>query len=364
MKILLLEPFFTGSHKQWAEGYRENSKHDIEIWSLSGHHWKWRMHAGAISFSLRSQEMDAPDVILATDMLDISAFCGMLPPSWKEVPIVAYFHENQLTYPWSSADPDIRLKRDRHYAFINYTSALAADEVWFNSAFHHDSFLQELPDFLNAFPDEKNLHTVEMIGNKSKVMHLGFDFNWLDMLDGIERVPNRIVWNHRWEYDKNPDTFFNILMELKKEGLAFELVVLGQEFTDCPQIFAFAREVLEEEIVHWGYATSRDEYMRLLASCSVIPVTSNQDFFGISAVEAIACGITPLLPLRLAFPEHITEESCFYTSDQELKDKLRDVLSSTKPCPQLSSEVLKYSWKKVAPMYDHRIEEIVRFPGK
>ena len=51
MKILILEPFFTGSHQQWAEGFQKHSTHQVEILSLSGHHWKWRMHGGAIALA-------------------------------------------------------------------------------------------------------------------------------------------------------------------------------------------------------------------------------------------------------------------------------------------------------------------------
>ena len=47
MKILLIEPYFTGSHKQWAEGYKSYSKHEVKILSMKGQFWKWRMHGGA-----------------------------------------------------------------------------------------------------------------------------------------------------------------------------------------------------------------------------------------------------------------------------------------------------------------------------
>ena len=49
MKILILEPFFTGSHKDWAEGFKFHSKHEVQILSLPGRFWKWRMHGGAIT---------------------------------------------------------------------------------------------------------------------------------------------------------------------------------------------------------------------------------------------------------------------------------------------------------------------------
>ncbi len=51
MKILILEPFFSGSHRQWAEGYQRHSRHEVEILSLKGRHWKWRMFGGAVSLA-------------------------------------------------------------------------------------------------------------------------------------------------------------------------------------------------------------------------------------------------------------------------------------------------------------------------
>mgnify|MGYP000456988033 CR=1 FL=1 len=37
--------------------------------------------------------------------------------------------ENQITYPWSPQDEDVKYQRNNQYGFINYTSALAADQV-------------------------------------------------------------------------------------------------------------------------------------------------------------------------------------------------------------------------------------------
>ena len=68
-KILLIEPYFTGSHKSWAVDYQANSSHTIEIISLPGKFWKWRMHGGAITLADQFMKMNfIPDLILATDM--------------------------------------------------------------------------------------------------------------------------------------------------------------------------------------------------------------------------------------------------------------------------------------------------------
>ena len=145
MKILILEPFFTGSHKKWTNEFQFHSKHEIEILSLPGRFWKWRMHGGAITLAKLYQNIKYnPDLILATDMLNLPVFKSLINST---APIALYFHENQFTYPWSTNDPDFILKRDQHYGFINYSSALMANKIFFNSQFHLKSFFNGLKIF-------------------------------------------------------------------------------------------------------------------------------------------------------------------------------------------------------------------------
>jgi len=130
----------------------------------------------------------------------------------------------------------------------------------------------------------------------------------------------RILWNHRWEYDKNPTLFFDTLVSLSEQGVQFELVILGSATSKVPDIFKSSMEKLAGRIIHSGYLDSKDDYNQMLQSCTHLPVTSNQDFFGISAVEAIAQGCIPLLPKRLAFVEHLDPSlypHYFYTSEEE-----------------------------------------------
>lgn len=71
MKITLIEPFFSGSHRAWAEGFARHSSHDVEILRLSGAYWKWRMHGGAVTLARRFLDRHAPpDLLLVSDMLD------------------------------------------------------------------------------------------------------------------------------------------------------------------------------------------------------------------------------------------------------------------------------------------------------
>ena len=259
LNIVLIEPFYSGSHKSWAEGYKKNSQHDISIISLKGIYWKWRMHGGAITlakmFNQHMEKRGRPDLIMVTAMLNLPVFESFA--NIQDMPIISFFHENQLTYPWSTQDRDKRKNRDHHYGFINYTTALRSDTIMFNSNFHRNSFINALKKFLKQFPDHNELSNVNIINKKSVVSYLGLDLKRFNKHKRLTKnhIPI-ILWNHRWEYDKNPKDFFDSLKKIKVEGIKFNLVILGEEFETEMEVFSNARTFFSDEIIHMGYCKS------------------------------------------------------------------------------------------------------------
>ncbi|MBT8214185.1 MAG: DUF3524 domain-containing protein, partial [Acidimicrobiia bacterium] len=47
MRVLLVEPYYAGSHRAWADGYVASSRHDVSLLTHDARFWKWRMHGSA-----------------------------------------------------------------------------------------------------------------------------------------------------------------------------------------------------------------------------------------------------------------------------------------------------------------------------
>ena len=323
------------------------------------------MHGGAVTLADRLLAAEQPfDAILATDMLDLSTLLALTRRRTADLPVVLYMHENQLTYPWSPQDRDAATDRDRHYAFINLVSALAADRVVFNSIFHRESFLGELTGFVHGFPDHRP--AVDHLGDRSEVIVPGVDFRELDAArpDAIERFDRPLLlWNHRWEYDKAPQPFFEALFELQDRGVEFRLAVFGERMGSWPDIFDVARDRLSDRIVHWGHVADRSDYIAWMWRADILPVTSVQDFFGLSIVEAMACDVFPLLPHRLAYPEHIDpayHRTFFYDDHRDLVNRLQRLIFDVALPRKMDvrRHIARYDLNTVIHQYDDLFDRI------
>lgn len=351
LSILAIEPYMAGSHRAFLEGLQDNSRHRIDIWGLPGRKWKWRMRASAINFARKLEALhEPPDLFLASDYLDVAAFRALMPARFREVPLLTYFHENQLTYPVKDES-----ERDYQYVFTNITTCLASDRILFNSEFHREDFLSALEGFFRRMPDHVPAGVEPAIRARSGVQHLG-----ISTLAPQRKGPREaggapkaltVIWNHRWEYDKNPELFFETLFELDAAGVDFKLIVLGENFRDSPPIFEEARHRLADHVTHFGFTHDREEYSRLLREADVVVSTSIHEFFGLAVVEGIAAGGFPLLPHRLAYPELLPPSlhaECLYRSPEEFKQRLRHLLSAPMPTAEtrLRSMGEEFQWNR------------------
>lgn len=303
MNILILLPYGGGSHTYWASTIKKYSAHQVKILEMPGRFWKWRMHGSASYFAKLVNEIDEKfDYILTTSMMNVLEFKGALNERNRSIPIHLYFHENQFAYPVSSKDPDQKSERLEHYQFIQLQSFIAADKVYFNSEYNRQTFLKGANSLLKKLPDFKE-HLESKLQRPSKIWKVFIPTN--DFTTTKKTTEIIFIWNHRWEEDKNPKDFFKVLKNLKGEGLSFKLIVCGKESTN--DNFIQAKKEFHQEIIHFGEAKSRSEYLELLKLATHSIITSNHDFYGISAIELILSGVKTYFPNRLAYPEHFSQ---------------------------------------------------------
>jgi glycosyltransferase involved in cell wall biosynthesis len=209
------------------------------------------------------------------------------------------------------------------------------------------------------------MQNVEHIKKKSSTLHLGMDLEKFNtQKQALEKnIKPLILWNHRWEHDKNPEEFFYGLYEISKDGIEFDLAVLGQEFKNELPVFTEARKKLKKHIVQFGYTETFDQYAKWLWKADILPITSKQDFFGGSIMEAVYCSTLPLLPKRLTYPELFLEKEnpyLFYNKSEYI-DKLKSTIINYKHLKEKSNLniAIKYDWSNMASIYDDTFLKII-----
>ncbi|MBT8444318.1 MAG: DUF3524 domain-containing protein [Gammaproteobacteria bacterium] len=305
MRILLLSAYDAASHRRWRDGLvAQFPEHEWRVLTLPARHFSWRIRGNSLTWAMSDRgvlERDY-DLLVATSMVDLATLKGLVP-KLGGVPSIAYFHENQFAYPASgrqfdSVDPQIGTL---------YT-ALAADRLAFNSAYNRDTFLRGVEELLAALPDAVPPGVVDALKSASVVLPVPLEDSCFvaDARCRADRRALRVVWNHRWEYDKGPDRLLAVVDRLLERDVEFELSVLGQSFREQPPEFATLKARLDghpSRLRRWGHVSDVDAYRRHLQSSDVVLSTAIHDFQGLAILEAVAAGCLPLVPDRLCYAE-------------------------------------------------------------
>ncbi len=360
-RVLFIEPFYAGSHKTFADGLVSHSGHEIELLTLPGGEWRRRMRRGAQELAAKVREVEGEfEAIIATDMLDLSGFLALTRRRFARTPILYYLHENQFTYPRLKGT-----KLNSWFGQMNYLSAVVADRIAFNSEFHRADFLAALRT-LAGMPNNWLLE--EAIGDleaKSSVLPVGLE---LSRLDASQRPrdggPPIVLWNHRWEFDKEPALFARVVGQLAEEGVDLRVAVAGEPGENPAPELAEMEARLGPRVIQSGYVESREAYAELLWRSSIAVSTSRQEFFGIATVEAMYCGCLPIVPARLNYPALIPRElhpDCLWETEAELKALLRSAVERRATGgARVRNAASEFDWRHVAPAWDAAIAGLVR----
>ena len=359
LKFLFLESFYGGSHARFADGLAAFSRHHIDLRTLPGRYWKWRMLGSALYFAETVPDMSGYDGLIVTDLFNLSDFLAIRGQNCP--PVLVYFHENQVTYPPPPGD-----KGAFQTGMINISTALAARRLIFNSDYHRQAFLRAIPDFLAKGRDCRPAGTAAAVAAKAGMLYPGIRPPARPPAEAAPAGdPPLIVWNHRWAFDKNYELFLSVLNDLATNGIPFQLALLGQNDGRIPPAFAAAREKLQAAIVRFGYVKSRQEYRDWLRRGAIVVSTARQENFGLAVIEAMARGCLPLLPRRLAYPEILPpdcHQPCLFDGRGDLTRKLTDMLTAVADYRDIRRRVSRhaaaYCWPRIIDDYDRELENL------
>jgi len=303
--VWLLSAYRADSHAAWADWLtRAVDAVDWHCLELPGRHFRWRIRGNPLSW-LDALPHQTPDGIVATSMVDLATLRG-LHPDMARVPTVYYFHENQFAYPESaqqvrSVEPQI----------VQVYGALAANGLVFNSAFNRDSFLNGVTRLMQRMPDCKPANLAERLAVNTAVLPVPIEPVSAD----AERDPALIVWNHRWEYDKDPALFAEAMEALAERGVDFRLALLGWRPQQPPSALHRLRERLGSRIVADGHV-SPERYRSIMGTAGVAVSTARHEFQGLAMLEAVSAGARPLVPDALCYPEQYAKRYRYTAGDR------------------------------------------------
>ncbi len=303
-QILLLSAYRADSHAAWADWLQRSlTGFRWRTLELPGRHFRWRIRGNPLSWLDALAEEPAPDLILATSMVDLSTIRG-LHPHLAGVPAWYYFHENQFVHPVSdrqvkSVEPQI----------VQVYGALCADRLLFNSAFNRDSFLEGVKRLLHRMPDHAPRGVADRLRDKCQLCPVPVT----PIAPAPERDERLILWSHRWEYDKQPEVFARAMVKLADRGVAFRLALLGARHREPGEALQLLRKRLGDRIVADG-KLSGQAYHEVVGRAGIAVSTARHELQGLAMLEAASAGVRPLVPDHLCYPEQYS--SCYrYPAD-------------------------------------------------
>jgi glycosyltransferase involved in cell wall biosynthesis len=325
VRILLISAYEASSHKAWANTLMKGlGQHEWRYLSLPARHFAWRIRGNAMSFAFDPQFKpildQSYDLVIATSMTDcvgLKAFC----PHLQTIPWLLYFHENQFAYPASDKQQGLI-----EMQMVTMYSALAANACVFNSQFNKSSFFAGARALLKKLPDYVSPDWLNNTEEKAQVLPVPLDIptsveslveaHLASEEKGNREAPERIklVWSARWEFDKGPDRLLAILEALERRELDYEIAILGEQFRSVPKEFDQIQAQFSHRMTQFGFAPSREDYLRFLASSDIVLSTALHEFQGLAVLEAVALGCVPVLPDRQVYPE-LFGDRYLYSSD-------------------------------------------------
>ncbi len=351
-RVLLLSAYDAESHRYWHQNLsRHLDNIEWHILSLNDRFFSWRMAANALIFkNLHDARLQQKyDLLIATSMTDLTAVRGFYP-HLASIPNLLYFHENQFAYPHNPRQTGIA-----EVCLKNLPAAYLADELVFNSAYNRRSFFDGALQFLKKMPDGVPRNFLTALRAKSRLLPVPIADDCQPLKTPFKSDALQVVWNHRWEHDKGPETLLALIR--LSHDLPIKFHILGRAFKKIPKAMQTIKDKHANQCLTLGYVDNRADYIRVLQHADVALSTADHDFQGIAMLEAVACGCRPLAPNHLVYPDLYPPENLYPVIPAEPEKQARAIFAKLQQACELKAVSHNLSWRHCHDNYRQWIKQ-------
>ena len=200
---------------------------------------------------------------------------------------------------------------------------------------------------------------------KITVVHNGYDTKRLNSQLGssqIEKIKRKykinsdyVVYLGTLQPRKNVDALIKAFSQVNKQSNRLKLVLVGKKGWLYKSIFAQVKKSgLEKRVIFTGFVPD-EEIPFLLTGAKLFVLPSLYEGFGITVLEAMACGVPVLVSRVSSLPEVVGSAGRYIENPQnysEISQKITQILENPKLQKELSEKGIKqaqkFSWQKCA----------------
>jgi len=163
-----------------------------------------------------------------------------------------------------------------------------------------------------------------------------------------------ILYVGRFDPYKNVSNLISAFARLRREGLDAELRLVGSDDRRYPEARSLAHELGVDERIRWDGYLDGDGLLRAYQQASLFVLPSRYEGFGLTVLEAMACGTPVVCGNRSSLPEVVGDAAVSIDPDDvaALADAIGRVLRDPELAAQLSEAGLEraagFTWRRTA----------------
>ena len=172
LDILALEPFYGGVRRAMLGALVKCSRHRWTLLKLPPRRMERRLSAAANWFAeqLCQHFSGHIDVLFTSEAMNLESLVRLVPDLAAR-PSVVYFHDNHL--------PEVNSTLHGPFDLINLNTASVATEVWFNSNYHLQTFLERGSALVARLPELADRSPMPAIAAKARLFPPPMDLSFV-----------------------------------------------------------------------------------------------------------------------------------------------------------------------------------------